>query len=172
MEKEIVDCADSVYQELGVGFSEVVYHRALEVEFRRRHIMYETHPIVPILYAGFCVGYGEADIIVFNNQGVPQYVVELKAIGSRIARHHQAQIHTYLRGRADIPKGLIINFSQSGEMEHFAVSNEASVEELNELGSNLTNLVPAPDFEEHSNPNNHEEYQPKREGGGMDSCLR
>lgn len=112
LEEKVIAGAKTVYTELGTGYSESVYHRAMEVECRRRGIRYETKAIVPILYAGYCVGYGEADLIIFNDEGHPDLIVELKAVTYAPRAQEVSQIKTYLRGRPDIKRGVIINFRQ------------------------------------------------------------
>jgi GxxExxY protein len=107
----IRDCATRVYETLGCGYSEAVYHKAMEVEFRLRGISYETKSIQPILYFGYHIGHGEADLIVFDESG-PQVIVELKAVTAPISRPHVAQLETYLRSRSDVPSGIIVNFRQ------------------------------------------------------------
>lgn len=107
----ILDCANQIYKELGCGFSESVYHRCMEVEFRQRGITYENKSIIPVIYNGHCVGHGEADLIVFFPDGV-NYVIELKAVCSEIHQAHLAQTRTYLRGRSDVQHGIVINFPQ------------------------------------------------------------
>lgn len=118
---KIIAGANAVYKDLGTGYSESVYHRAMEVECRRNEIRYETKSIVPIIYAGYCVGYGEADMILFNDEGAPDLIVELKAVTYAPRAQEVSQIHTYLRGRPDIKRGIIINFRQptlsSGEIQ-------------------------------------------------------
>lgn len=108
----IVDCANRVYQGLGAGYSESVYHTAMEVEFRDLGLNYETKSVVPILYRGRNVGYGIADFIVSDGQNKPVVVVELKAVTYAPRSQEKAQIQTYLRSRPDVVFGLLINFRQ------------------------------------------------------------
>lgn len=111
-QKTIIDCASRVYTELGTGYSESVYHCAMEVEFRNHEIQYETKPVIPILYQGRNVGFGIADFIVFDTDGNGIAVVELKAVTYEPRTQEKAQVRTYLRSRTDVQFGLLINFRQ------------------------------------------------------------
>lgn len=73
---DIEALAKEVYT-LGAGYSERVYHNAMEVLLRERHIPYETERIVPITFHGHVIGNLRADIIINN-----EIVLEFKAIKS------------------------------------------------------------------------------------------
>jgi len=109
------DCAKCVYDALGTGHTESVYHRAVEVELRTRGINYESKVVLPIYYRGLSVGYGEADIIVYNSHSVTTdnapIIVELKAVTYAPRAAERAQIQAYMRGYC-CETGLIINFRQ------------------------------------------------------------
>lgn len=107
----IKECAKRVYDNLGFGYSESVYHRAMETEFRLRGISYESKVIHPIHYLGYHIGHCEADLVVFDEKE-PQVIVELKAVTTDINKTHVAQLEMYLRERCDINSGMIVNFRQ------------------------------------------------------------
>ena len=67
--------AKHVYKVLGPGFSERIYHNALEVVLRKNGIHYETERIVPIVFEGHTIGNLRADLILNNKT-----VVELKSV--------------------------------------------------------------------------------------------
>ena len=52
-----------IYTILGPGFSERVYHNAIEVLLRENGISYETERIIPITFKGHTIGNLRADII-------------------------------------------------------------------------------------------------------------
>ena len=60
-------------------------------------------------------------MILFNDEGAPYLIVELKAVTYAPRAQEVSQIKTYLRGRPDINHGIIINFRQptlnSGELQ-------------------------------------------------------
>jgi hypothetical protein len=47
---EILDSAKAVFQDLGEGWNETVYQKAMEVELRERGIKYEEQRVLPIYY--------------------------------------------------------------------------------------------------------------------------
>lgn len=117
MNGTILASASLVYECLGTGHSEIVYHKALEVELRTRGVCYESKVALPIIYRGLTVGYGEADLIVYSEEdialGNPGIVVELKAVTYAPREAERAQLRGYLRSRG-YPNscGLLINFRQ------------------------------------------------------------
>lgn len=110
----VIACADMVYTALGTGHSEIVYHKALEVELRARGIKYESKVIIPISYLGLHVGYGEADLIVYQDaMDTNGLVVELKAVTYAPRAQERAQLSSYLRCRGyEGASGILINFRQ------------------------------------------------------------
>ena len=67
--------ARHVYKVLGPGYSERVYHNAMEVVLRKNGVHYETERIVPIVFEGHTIGNLRADLILNNKT-----VVELKSV--------------------------------------------------------------------------------------------
>jgi GxxExxY protein len=101
----IKELAREVYHTLGPGFSERVYHNALEVLLRKDGIPYETERIVPIEFHGHTIGNMRADLIVDKT-----LVVELKATKTLNAGM-TTQAHKYLE-LLDLPLALLVNFPQ------------------------------------------------------------
>ena len=88
---------------LGGGYSERVYHNAMEVLLRKAGIPYETERIVPIPFEGHIIGNVRADIIVNN-----EIVLEFKTIKSlNDAAELQARNYLNLTG---LKKAYLINF--------------------------------------------------------------
>ena len=54
--------ADKIYSQLGPGFSERVYHNAMEILLRKDSIPYESERIIPIDFEGHNVGNLRAEI--------------------------------------------------------------------------------------------------------------
>jgi GxxExxY protein len=93
----IIGAAFEVHRELGYGFLERVYQRALQVELSRRGLQAEMEKRVQVKYKGVVVGDYDADLIVDSSVAVeikvnPQYdrrdeaqlLNELKATVSRL----------------------------------------------------------------------------------------
>lgn len=105
MEK-IIEFANNIYSTLGCGYSERVYHNAMEVSLRLHNLSYETERIVPVTYLNHVIGNIRPDLIVNND-----IIVELKAVSciNNIVRH---QVETYIHCTG-IKNWIIINFQQS-----------------------------------------------------------
>ena len=102
----IIAAAIAVHRQLGPGFVESVYQRALGIELTTREIIYSRECEVEICYGGFVVGRHRLDLVV--DGGI---VVELKAIRAFDSAHF-AQVRSYLRA-ANLPIGLLMNFGLS-----------------------------------------------------------
>ena len=102
---KVVGAAMEVHRELGPGFLESVYQRALAVELRARDISFEQHCRLPVHYKGEIVGEYETDILVES-----KVILELKA-GSSLTAAHQAQARHYLSATG-LRLVLLINFGQ------------------------------------------------------------
>lgn len=99
----ITNIVSEVYSSLGGGYSERVYHTAVEVCLRNLGIQYESERIVPINFKGHVVGNLRADIIVNN-----EVVLEFKTIKSLNDQGElQAQNYLNLLG---LKKAFLINF--------------------------------------------------------------
>lgn len=110
--KKINNLSTEVFNELGTGFSEHIYHKSLEVALRNEDIKYESKRIIPINYKGVNVGYGESDIIVYYENEI--VIVELKAVTNPPREIEVAQVKTYMKAIENSTIGLIINFPQPG----------------------------------------------------------
>jgi GxxExxY protein len=89
--EKIIGCAFRVYNTLGSGFLESVYHKSLHIELEKSGLVSEVQKPVKVYYDKQPVGDFIADIIV--NQLV---VVELKAI-QKLNKAHEVQLVNYLR---------------------------------------------------------------------------
>lgn len=100
----VIGAAIEVHKELGPGFPESVYERALSLELVDRSIPHITHAPVKVWYKDREVGEGRIDILVKG-----QLILELKSIESLTAIH-QAQTIAYLKATQQ-RLGLLINFN-------------------------------------------------------------
>ena len=99
----VIGCAFEVINELGAGFLESVYEKALLFALRQKGLSAVSQHPVRVLFRGECVGDFFVDIFVEE-----KVIVELKAV-KVIAPEHQAQIINYLNATG-IEVGLLINF--------------------------------------------------------------
>tara|TARA_R110002124_G_scaffold287343_2_gene473434 strand:+ start:6222 stop:6656 length:435 start_codon:yes stop_codon:yes gene_type:complete len=101
----VIGCAMKVHTQLGCGYPEVIYQRALARELEKCNMEYEREVEMPIYYDGLEIGYRRADFIIDK-----KIVVELKAVGE-INNAHFNQVLNYLKAyKKEI--GLLINFGE------------------------------------------------------------
>ena len=100
---KIIGCAMKVHNTLGNGFQEVIYQRALEIEFKENKIEYARELEMPIDYKGVEIGTKRVDFLVERN-----ILVELKAL-IKLEDVHLAQGLNYLVCYK-LEIGLLINF--------------------------------------------------------------
>jgi GxxExxY protein len=101
--RAILGCAFEVINELGAGFLESVYEKALLLALRQKGMSATAQHPIKVMFRKECVGEFYADILVEE-----KVVVELKTVKA-IAPEHQAQIINYLNATG-INVGLLINF--------------------------------------------------------------
>src|SRR6266403_5558541 len=75
---KIIGAAFEVHDQIGYGFLERVYQRALQVELKRRGVAAEIERRIQVKYKGVIVGDYDADLIVADSVAVeikvnPQY---------------------------------------------------------------------------------------------------
>lgn len=100
---KVIGCAMKVHRELGFGFVESVFHRAMEIEMAKSGLDFESEKKLSVFYDGHIVGHFVADIIV---DGL--LVVELKAVEC-VIKAHEVQLVNYLTA-ANLESGLLLNF--------------------------------------------------------------
>ena len=101
--EKIIGCAFEVINELGVGFLESVYEKAMLIALQDKGIRVVSQQPVQVHFRDRIVGEFYADLLVEG-----KVIVELKAVKA-IAPEHQAQIINYLKATG-IEVGLLINF--------------------------------------------------------------
>jgi len=119
---EILDSAKVVFQDLGEGWSEAVYQKAMEIELRERGIKYEEQRVLPIYYKDkYVVGEGIPDLIILvelESGKRVHIIIELKT-DSNIKEDHKIQTQKYIKALKKslpsennivYPVGFIINF--------------------------------------------------------------
>ncbi len=88
--EKIIGCAMNVHCKLGSGFQEVIYQRALAVEFEEANLNFAREDEMPIIYKGQQVGIRRVDFFIEN-----KILVEIKAI-IQLDNVHLAQGKNYL----------------------------------------------------------------------------
>ena len=52
MDDQLKEFVNTIYKDLGPGYNECVYHKAMEVMLRAQGVQYESERIVPIVFHG------------------------------------------------------------------------------------------------------------------------
>jgi GxxExxY protein len=104
--ESIIGCSMSVHRELGSGFPEIIYQRALAVELKEAGLAFQGEIHLPVYYKSATIGARRADFLVEN-----QVLIELKA-SAELTPANYAQIINYLKAyRLEV--GLLINFGEA-----------------------------------------------------------
>ena len=104
---KIIGAAYEVFNQLGFGFLESVYHKAMIIELAKYDLKVESEKPLNVFYDDQVVGDFNVDLFVENT-----VLVELKSV-QNLAKGHEVQLVNYLNGlRKEI--GLLINFGPSG----------------------------------------------------------
>jgi GxxExxY protein len=102
----IIGAAFEVHTQLGYGFLERVYHRALQVELLRRGFRVELEKRITVRYKDVVVGEYDADFLVED-----VVLVEVK-IAPQYDKRDEAQLLNELKATG-IKLGLLLNFGRS-----------------------------------------------------------
>jgi GxxExxY protein len=99
-----IGCMIEVHKELGPGFLESVYRRAIAVELQEQGIPFETEKKIELRYKKKRVGVHRLDLLVLG-----ELVVELKTVET-LHKKHYAQLRSYLKATKKAV-GLLVNFA-------------------------------------------------------------
>ncbi len=106
-----------VYNELGYGFLEKVYHNAMLYEPQQNGLQVESQKPIKVYYKEKQVGEYFADLVV--NDSV---IVELKA-SELLVYENEVQLINYLRA-TNIEVGLLLNFGKKPEHKRKIFTND------------------------------------------------
>ncbi|HRR51615.1 MAG TPA: GxxExxY protein [Bacteroidales bacterium] len=101
--EQILGCAFEVINELGSGFLESVYEKAMVIVLKEKGLSVVNQFPINVYFRNKVIGEFYADLLVEN-----KVIVELKAVKT-ILPEHKAQVINYLKGTG-IEVGLLINF--------------------------------------------------------------
>jgi GxxExxY protein len=107
---EIISAFYAVYNELGFGFAESVYVRALAIELFQRRMNVAREVPVTVYYKGVTVGTYRADLLVSDN-----VVVEAKT-GEHTVEADRLQLLNYLRASGK-EVGLLLHFGPKATLK-------------------------------------------------------
>jgi len=104
--EKVIGICFEVSNELGSGFLESVYQKALSIALLQKGLAVEEQVPLKVKFRGQVVGDFYPDILVNN-----KLILELKSIKS-ISSEHEAQMINYLKATG-LNVGLIINFGRT-----------------------------------------------------------
>ena len=102
----IIGAAMAVHNEIGYGFKEEVYEKALETKLNQLGIPVERQYQVIVEYEGETVAIFYLDLFVEQ-----KVVVEIKAFSHQLANDELAQVINYLKATG-APVALLLNFGR------------------------------------------------------------
>lgn len=100
---KIIGCAMEVHKFLGNGFQEVIYQRALAIEFKNQRLEFVREQEMQIEYKGIDIGTRRVDFFIEN-----KVMLEIKALIA-LEDVHLAQAINYFEAY-NLEIGLLINF--------------------------------------------------------------
>lgn len=125
MEEKLQSAAEEVHTELGGGWSETIYHTALQRELSERGVAHHSEGTIPVMYRGAPVGRRRPDMFLVEEHG-DTVIVELKAGSSS----GTAQLEQYLElvetddNYGQIVGGAVIRFNETCEFEYHTVAGD------------------------------------------------
>ncbi len=102
---KIMGAIFEVHQQLGPGFVESVYEKALVNELSDKGLKVEAQKVINLMYKNKKIGIHRLDLVVDD-----KVILELKAL-ERFAPYHKAQLTSYLKA-SDYKLGILVNFSK------------------------------------------------------------
>ncbi len=102
---KIMGAIFEVHKQLGPGFLEAIYEKALVEELASRDLHVGTQKMIDLAYKGKKIGVHRLDLVVED-----KVVIELKAI-ERFSPYHKAQLTSYLKA-SGYKLGILVNFSR------------------------------------------------------------
>ena len=122
LSEQVIGACFEVSNELGIGFLESVYEKALLIALRDRGLKAESQVAVRVSFRNQTVGEFFADIVIED-----QIIIELKAVRG-IAVEHVAQVLNYLRATGK-EVGLLVNFGTK-KLEYRRFNNRIESSDL------------------------------------------
>ena len=118
--QKVIGVFFEVYNELGHGFLESVYQKALCFALADAGVTVHSPITIPVWFRGHEVGRFEGDMLIERC-----VLLELKAART-LHSSHQAQLLNYLRA-TEIEVGLLLNFGVRPEFKRLVYDNSRKV---------------------------------------------
>ena len=114
--EKIIACCFRVHNELGPGFAEKIYHKALMIAFEDADLAYEAEKTFNVFFQDKKVGSFRLDLLVEG-----KVIVEIKALTGNVPEVFKYQVLSYLKA-SGLHVGLLINFgNKSCHIKRFVV---------------------------------------------------
>ncbi len=123
--QHIIHSFYEIYNELGYGFLESVYERALAIALEDMGISVERQRPLSVHFRGHLIGTFRADLVVAD-----AVLLELKAVRT-LDVPHKAQLLNALRA-TDLEVGLLLNFGPRPEFKRVVCSHHIDFPSPNE----------------------------------------
>lgn len=110
-----------VYNDLGHGFLESIYQKALALHLAKQGFAFEEQKGIRVRYLGVELGEFYADFVVAS-----AVILELKAVAT-LEKAHERQLLNYLKA-SEIEVGLLLNFGPNPQVRRLIFDNERKLE--------------------------------------------
>lgn len=114
--EKIIKAFYEVYNELGFGFLESVYQKAMAIVFRDYGLKVEEEKQIKVYFQGKVIGDYRADLWVNNI-----IILELKA-AKTLVKEYEAQLLNYLRA-TNVEIGLLLNCGLKPQFKRMIFDN-------------------------------------------------
>ncbi|MFC1708606.1 GxxExxY protein [Candidatus Omnitrophota bacterium] len=112
--EKIIACCFKVHSELGPGFNERIYHKALKLALEEAGLKYQTEKEFTVFFQDKRVGSLRLDLIVEE-----EVIIEIKALTGNIPDVFKHQLLSYLKV-SNLHVGLLVNFgNKSCQIKRF-----------------------------------------------------
>jgi GxxExxY protein len=118
--EKIISCFYEVYHQLGYGFLEKIYEKALLFELDSIKLKTIAQYPIKVKYKNIILGDFFADVVVED-----KIIVEVKAVET-LAKEHEAQLLNYLRA-TNFDVGLLLNFGKEPQIKRKVFSHEGKI---------------------------------------------
>jgi GxxExxY protein len=118
--EKIIQAYYKVYNTLGYGFLEKVYHNALLIELRKMGMECKSQFPIKVCYDNQLVGEYYADIIVEDC-----VIIENKA-SEMLVEENEFQLINYLKA-TELEVGLLLNFGKKPEFKRKIFTNDRKI---------------------------------------------
>ena len=100
---KVVGCFYKVYNTLGPGHKEDIYHRALEIEFKKKNISFVSKKNIRIKYEGKEIGIYQPDFVIDE-----KIIIEIKSV-LVLPKVFEKQLYYYVKAPG-YKLGYLVNF--------------------------------------------------------------